>query len=247
MELRVAIVDDLESDRSRLTRDVRAFFSGRQGLDNLSMTEFTSAESLLNNFEADTYDLALLDICMDGMNGIDLARWLRAKDPRILIAFLTTSREYAFDAFPVHPFDYLVKPYETSRLYSVLEEVMRVMAIEEPMVEIRVPRGTSEIPIRKIAAIESRGHSVELHLTDGQTVRSIMRFAEVERLLGSDQRFLTCNRGVMVNMDQVLTLEEGALKMRDGTVYPLRVRDRASLKARFSQYMISRVDEGRRA
>jgi DNA-binding LytR/AlgR family response regulator len=96
--------------------------------------------------------------------------------------------------------------------------------------------------VDKLVAIESRGHAVEVHLTDGQTLRSIMTFSELEKLLCDDERFLRCNRGIIVNMDQVLKLDGDVFRMRDGTLYPLRVRNRAALVSQFSQYMISRVD-----
>ena len=93
-------------------------------------------------------------------------------------------------------------------------------------------------------AIESRGHTVEVHLSDGQTLRSIMTFAEIEKILADDPRFLRCNRGVIVNMDQVLRLDGDVFKMRDGTIFPLRVRNRSALVSKFAQYTISRM-EGR--
>ena len=48
---------------------------------------------------------------MEGTNGIETARILRRADPDLLLVFVTSSPEYVWDAFPVHPFDYLLKPY----------------------------------------------------------------------------------------------------------------------------------------
>ena len=124
----------------------------------------------------------------------------------------------------------------------MLGEALRALSADEPVVSIRVPRDTREVPLGKLVAIESRGHAVEVHLNDGQTLRSIMTFAELEKLLSDDPRFLRCNRGIIVNMDQVLRLDGDVFRMKDGTMFPLRVRNRAALVAQFSQYMISRVD-----
>ena len=243
MELRIDIVDDLKLDRERLFGDLRSYFAGRSDL-TLRLREFESAEAMLGAFEVDGTDLAFLDIQMTGMTGIDLAGRLRAMDKKLLIVFLTTSSEYAFDAFPVHPFDYLMKPYTVERLHEVLGEALRMLSAEEPTIVIRVPRSTHEVPLNKLCAVEARGHAVEVHLTDGQTLRSIMTFSELEKLLSNDRRFLRCNRGVIVNMDQVLRVDGDVFKMRDGTVFPLRVRNRTVLISQFSQYTISRM-EGR--
>ena len=106
--LHIAIVDDLETDREKLEKAVSAFFSRNADVSCDIMTH-ASGEELLEAFSPGTFDLAFLDIQMEGMSGIELAKTLRALDTKLLMVFLTSSREYAFDAFPVHPFDYLVK------------------------------------------------------------------------------------------------------------------------------------------
>lgn len=246
MELRVAIVDDMDLDRNRLSGDLKVLSDEEPAVD-LFVWEYEHAEPMLADFRPGAFDLAFLDIRMDDMNGIELARRLRALDPHLIIIFITTSRDYAFEAFPVHPFDYLVKPYDRSRLHDVLLEALRTLEADEATVTIRVPRGVHEVPLYKLVAVESRGHAVEVHLSDGNTLRSIMTFAEVSKLLEGDERFLPCNRGIIVNMDQVMRLDDGTFRMKDGSAYPLRVRNRATLVQRFSQYMISRVDKGGRA
>ena len=49
----------------------------------------------------------------------------------------------------------------------------------------------------------------------------------------------------MVNMDQVLSPKDGAMHMKDGSSYPIKVNGRASVLSDFSQYMISKVDNRR--
>ena len=43
-----------------------------------------------------------------------------------LIVFLTSSSEYAWDAFPVHPFDYLLKPLELDALLAKIAEAAAI-------------------------------------------------------------------------------------------------------------------------
>ena len=130
MAIMIAIVDDLESDREKLRRDLEAFFNNTS--HEIDCRLFSSAEAFLNSeFNA---QIVFLDICMEGMNGVDLAKMLREKDEKLLIVFLSTSSDYAFDAFPVHPFDYLVKPYQKENLTRVLQETLRVMGVADPKV-----------------------------------------------------------------------------------------------------------------
>lgn len=84
-----------------------------------------------------------------GTNGIETARQLREKDPRLLIVFVTSSPEYVWDAFPVHPFDYLLKPYKEEKIALLTAELRRVLCRQEPELDVRIARQTMQIPLSK--------------------------------------------------------------------------------------------------
>ena len=242
MPISIAIVDDLRTDCAYLASEVHRWFDEHPGHD-LRLYFYESAEAMLS--ERPPVQLAFLDICMDGMTGVELAHALRRLDEKILLVFLSTSRDFAFEAFPVHPFDYLLKPCDPAALDRVLSEALRVLATPDPSVLIRIPRGERSVPLRSIVSAVSQGHSVELTLVDAPPLRSNLTFAELEALLSPDPRFLLCNRGVLVNMDYVRSLDDDTLRMQDGVVFPLRTRGRADLVRCFSQYQISRLKGGR--
>ena len=243
--LNIAVVDDLREDREHLAEAVAAHMERRTELQPRVQT-FDSAEALLSACASETFRLVFLDICMDGMSGIELARALRGRDRSMLIVFVSTSREYAFDAFPIHPFDYLIKPYDDRRLRTLLDEALAALDASVPMVEIRVPYANMTVPVDEIMSVVAQGHAVEICLTDGQHIRSIMTFAELEQQLNGDRHFLLINRGVLINMDQVLTLDDGTVRMKDGATHLLRTRGRSELLAQFTQYQISRLERGTR-
>ena len=155
MLIRIAIVDDQPEARELLRQDLLV-----RAPAGTSIACFDNSESFLSGFVPGDDSLIFLDICMKGMNGIEAAERVRKRSARCLIVFLTSSREYAFDAFPIHPFDYLVKPYQTSQLEHVLSGAIRLMEESEPQVEIRMPRQTVRMPHGQIAAIASHGHTL---------------------------------------------------------------------------------------
>ena len=243
--LHIAIVDDLDTDREKLEKAVSAFFS-RAADYSCDIKTCTGGDELLESFAPGMFDLALLDIQMEGMSGIELAKALRALDTKLLIVFLTSSREYAFDAFPVHPFDYLVKPFAQRTLDDLLREVLRVMETPEPELNVRTSGGMLSVPYASICSLVSQGHAVEMRLTDGQTLACANTFTEISEAVSGDARFLLCNRGIVVNMDHVASLADDVLRMKDGTLFPLRVRGRSAVISQFSQYMVTRMEKGGR-
>lgn len=114
MALQIAIVEDLQPDAQRLQALVR------QELGAVECGIFPSGDAYLQQMPARKDDLVFLDICMEGTSGIETAQQLRRADPEVLIVFVTSSPEYVWDAFPVHPFDYLLKPYEEESSANLL-------------------------------------------------------------------------------------------------------------------------------
>lgn len=103
----------------------------------------------MKEFPGEGYQVVFLDICMEGTNGIETARQLRAADPELLIVFVTSSPEYVWDAFPVHPFDYLLKPYKEEKFDHLAGELRRVLGRQQPELEVRIARQTVHLPLKR--------------------------------------------------------------------------------------------------
>lgn len=144
MALQIAIVEDLQPDAQRLQALVR------QELGAVECGIFPSGDAYLQQMPARKDDLVFLDICMEGTSGIETAQQLRRADPKVLIVFVTSSPEYVWDAFPVHPFDYLLKPYEEEKFRKLAAELRRVLCRTEPELEVRIARQTVQLPLRKV-------------------------------------------------------------------------------------------------
>ena len=231
MELRMAIVEDQKPDADRLEQLLKKVFAEA----TLRLERFASGDEFLENAAAGELQAVFLDICMEGTNGIETARQLRQKDPQLLIVFVTSSPEYVWDAFPVHPFDYLLKPYREEKIEHLAEEMRRVLFRQEPELDVRIARQTVQMPMHKIHYALAQNHFVRV-ITDEGECRAVANFAQVEQQLRTQNNFLVCNRGVIVNMDKVLRFEGDCIEMLDGARLPVRQKDKNSLFAQFTQY-----------
>lgn len=232
MELRFAVVEDRLPDAQRLESLLRLAFGGGQPL---VCDHYESGDAFLAAFPSKKYQVVFLDICMEGTNGIETARILRRADPDLLLVFVTSSPEYVWDAFPVHPFDYLLKPYREEKLFQLADELRRVLFRAEPELEVRIARQQVHLPLRKIQYAMAQNHYVRIVSDDGEC-RAVSTFSQVEQLLRAQANFIVCNRGVILNMDKVLRLDSDCFEMLDGTCLPVRQKDKNTLFAQFTQY-----------
>ncbi len=128
--------------------------------------------------------------------GIETAQRLRAADPDLLIVFVTSSPEYVWDAFPVHPFDYLLKPYKEEKFEQLAGELRRVLCRQQPELEVRIARQIVRLPLTKIYYATAQNHYVRVVTDDGEC-RATANFAQVQEQLQTQPEFLVCNRGVI--------------------------------------------------
>ncbi|WP_297426345.1 response regulator [Clostridium sp.] len=70
-----------------------------------------------------SFDIALLDIEMPGMNGLELAEQLQTLFPHMRLAFITAYNSYATEAFDVNAIDYVLKPIREERLIKALDRL----------------------------------------------------------------------------------------------------------------------------
>ncbi|MDD5796490.1 MAG: response regulator [Oscillospiraceae bacterium] len=81
-----------------------------------------------------SYDLAFLDIQMNEINGIPLAKNLMARNSKVVIFFVTAYNGYQDDAVDLRAFRFFEKPFDAARLYSGLDKAMG--CIDESYVDI---------------------------------------------------------------------------------------------------------------
>lgn len=114
----VVIVDDEPSAR----RAVRECCEREPDLRVVG--EYGDGESALAGIRAHRPQLVFLDIQMERMTGLALAR---ALDPQALplIVFVTAYDQYALEAFEVSATDYLLKPFDDARFQATLARVRR--------------------------------------------------------------------------------------------------------------------------
>ena len=244
MEYKIAVVDDVRLDSEKLQRKIYNWFTdNKKDIENTSVKCFQNGEKLLRDFEPDEFQIVFMDILMNSMNGIDVAKKIRASDEHVLIIFTTASNEYAFEAFPVHPFDYILKPYDSDRLARVLSDAVKFLEAPVPSINVKVSRSTYKIPLKNISAVSARDHFVEVVMSEGNCLLCSMSFKEIKTALKDYPQFLECNRGIIINMDFIssVTRDKDVFIMKDGTYKPIKIREHKKIIDDFIQYQISRI------
>lgn len=161
--LSVMIVDDEAPARSRL-RDLLADIG--EEVPNAVVAEAANGllaiEAIAGLAAASSnVDVALVDIRMPVMDGIELARHLARLENPPGIIFVTAYDNYAVHAFELNAFDYLVKPVRAQRLAAALQKVRQSRPAPDAQALARLPQeGRTHLACRE------RGRLLLIPLSD---------------------------------------------------------------------------------
>ncbi len=164
----VIIVDDEQAGR----RTLREYCEAEGDLRVVG--EFGDGTAALAAIRVQQPQLLFLDIQMDPLNGIDLARALQPTQLPSLV-FVTAYDTYALEAFEVCAVDYLLKPFDQDRFRKTLERVRPRHADERQALLAslltQLERGTRpSVEERPRLLAEFGGH---LHVLDAAQVEMI--------------------------------------------------------------------------
>ena len=115
-----------------------------------------------------SFPILLLDVMMEGMDGMELAAALRAGQEEAAIIFVSSNREMALRGYEVAAARYLAKPLDAAKLREALLHCCA--AYMQPR-EIVLPTadGQSRIPVSAIVYVEPWDRGVRLHLAPLET------------------------------------------------------------------------------
>lgn len=178
---------------------------------------------------------------MKSITGIETAQKIRKITQNCLIVFLTSSREHTWNAFPLHPFDYVVKPYEYTRINKILSDAILTLPQINKFIEIKVNRQTIQVLFSEIGYIQSENHHVRTFKQNGDTLKAYIKFQEIYNELKTDNRFILCNRGIVVNMDFISQSKNDNFILKNNDVIALRIRDVQAIRTSFAKYQFERL------
>lgn len=209
--MKIAIVDDEKIIREEIESLIR------EKISDCSVDAYHAGEELL--LAEKNYDIVFLDICMEGKNGIDVARSLRRKKRTSVLIFVTALKDYVFDAFDVAAFHYLLKPVDPQKFAEVLERAVKEVEKREKTEILFIKSGNRTVPLKKdsILYVESRGKKAEIH-TDREPIAMYASLGGLKAELGAG--FYRCHRGYLVNLGYVSEYHHDAILLTNGeTIY----------------------------
>ena len=216
-ELRIAVVDDLEQDRVQVVEATDAVLDFAKIPH--SIDRYADAKALLSAIRSGgKYMLLILDVLMDEMDGMALAKELRDQGNNTAIIFVSTSQEMARRGYQVNAARYLIKPVDREELKEALlychEQWQNKKEILLPTIN-----GQHRTSFMDIQYVEAYDRGTRFFLTN-ETVETKLKFSETEALLPKST-FILCHWAYIVNLALTKNIRQYEFIMKSGAAVPI--------------------------
>ena len=184
--------------------------------------EYTNSRELYYDVYDDVYfDIVFLDIEMPDLNGFDIAKLLKEKQPECLVIFLTAFRQYAIDAFELEIFRYIPKDEVDMRFRKYLTEAVELICeLDEKSYIIELKGRLEKIPYKNIRYLKKSGKYTSIHCTDNVEIKVRKPINIVVEELDSPE-FVIIDRGCAVNICYISKLSNKDVFLKNGERLPI--------------------------
>lgn len=235
--MKIALVDDSLEEIRLLSNFIE------KSLPHAIVRTFSSGEEFLDHWTYGEYDLIILDIYMDKLTGIDVARKIRQKNADVRLVFCTTSNEFAGESYELGIHYYLHKPIDETGFTRMLKAI-RLSDYEEQKF-ITLPDGQN-IVLRNITYTEYYNHTIIIHSKKRADLQTRMSQTEWERILDEYDFLYSSSKGIVVNFYEVARQEDSMFILTDGSMVPISRRKSKDALEAYATFRFQQMRKGDR-
>lgn len=163
-------------------------------------------------------DLLLLDILMDGKNGMDFARAQNASDKKLPFIFITCTMDFVLEGYHVDSLAYLVKPVKKEELKRALLKAWKKH--QRQTLLLPYTGQTYTLPLDDLLYIEVHDKLLSVHMTDGTIHQVSLPLKSVLEKLPSEQ-FVRCHKSYVVSLPEICSIWRYSIELKNHEQIPV--------------------------
>lgn len=196
-----------------------------------------SGKNLLSLLEArQHFDLYLLDVKMPEISGLALAEKIGLFHPDAKILLLTAYDRFALAGIRLGVYYYILKDNYWPELSRILERLCREEEeAKEEYYLLTAETSAYKVSLNRILYLSKEKKYTLFHCLNGTQYKERDSLGNVFSRLPQD-RFVMINRGMLVNMKHILSIEKLDMQLRDGEILPVSRYEKNQVLDKLAEY-----------
>lgn len=232
--LKIAICEDEIKQQEILKQHINKILT--EITNDYEILTFTSGEELLENYPKNI-DIFLLDIQMDKLDGMEIAKKIREIDKKeVEIIFTTSLVKYIQEGYEVRAYRYLLKPIKFDDLKKHLTSCIKeINNKKDNNIVVNGKDNVYKINVSHITYIEIQNKDMTIHTID-QDYNTKMSIDKIEKEL-SRYNFFRCHKSFLVNISYVENIKQYVAILENKDEVPISRHRFKETKAKFLSYI----------
>lgn len=243
--MKIAIIEDETVHAELLSEYIKSWSKSHK--ISIKIHHYLSAENFLFEWETDRdFSVLFVDIQMEKMNGMDMAKHVRGEDDKISIIFTTGISDYIGDGYEVGALHYLVKPINKTKICECMDKVLKYSA-DSHFILVHTTDGVNKILENDINYIEARGHGCVIETIQKQNgeIRTDLlevreSISELEKML-RNRGFIKCHRSYLCGIRNIHHIGKTEVVFDNKNSIPVSRRLHREVNQEFIKYFTANV------
>lgn len=209
--LRFIICDDDSFQLTAMTEMTQKWADERK--ITVEIKQFSSSDAVLEEYSPEHNDILLLDIIMPEIDGLKLAQKLRKIRVDFHIIYMTSTGDFALEAYDVHPYAYLLKPVAYAAYSDTLDKLMQKIRTYNLIVQSGYD--TYNLAINEISFVEATNRQVVFNMKDGRSIATRDTLTSIQEELLKYPAFFKPHRSYIINLQYVEHFNTKEISMKN--------------------------------
>jgi len=235
--MKIAIVEDDENYAKKIIEYINEWAQGKDIF--VEIFSYISAESFWEVWtENEDFDILFLDIKLDKMNGIELARLIRKTNGNVAIVFITIMKEYTLQGYTVSAMNFLLKPANKEECFDCLNKILQNNTAKKYYL-LNDAEKVVKLPMTDIIYIKMDSHTATI-ITKSKEYWCRKTTAQILKEL-DDNLFVKCHKSYIINIRHVQSISKSWVLMSNSVKIPLSRDIAEEIYELFLKYNMNKV------
>lgn len=230
----IGICDDDANILSQVETMIKDRF---ENIEIRTFVEPYELERYMASADEKQIDIMIMDIVFKNDNGIQAAKRVQNRYPKLPLIYLTGYIDYARDIFESDPVYFLVKPIDGNKLYDAVKRAIEKCNKKQYMM-VKSRGEVYRVYYDDVVYIESDKKSLHIH-TNKATITYINKMSNIENEM--PEEFIRIHQSYLVNANYIDSFDAISVKLNIGYELPISRYRGKNIKEKFFKYIGAQV------